>query len=377
MVISHITLGASRLNVSLSAYHLDASPAMIGVLGGMFGGLSIFIAVPLGRWVARHGSRWPMTIAPLAIGAGSLVGFLWHSLPGLFVTSILAGSAWGFFYVGMQHWLGDTDDSSQRLVNFTLSGTAFGASNFLSPVLAGLVIDHLGNDASFLVFSILPVITTLCLMAGMITFKNAAQRKAAQPKDSSRESAFTLVRLPEFRAVYSVAWMSQLANYGFLFLTPLLGASRGWSASTIGLVLGVYAVAMIAVRGSTAWLAKRIAPWRLIMGAVAIGMVAQVVIPLVPSMPVQLVCAAIIGMSTGLTNPMLIVMMHETAPESRIGDVVGLRVSQLYSTQAGAPLMCGALVAVFGMNNVYWILSGLLLVGIVIASGKWRNAAPV
>ena len=124
-----------------------------------------------------------------------------------------------------------------------------------------------------------------------------------------------------------------------------------------GLLLGVDAIAMVAVRGVTGLLARCFTPWQMILAAVSAGGSAMVCVPLLNSFALQLLCAACLGFSTGLTAPLLTSLLHDNAPQDRVGDIVGLRVSLLYTMQAIAPLVAGTIGALLSTDHVFWAMA--------------------
>jgi len=371
----HVTVGVNRLAVSLSAIHLGASPAVIGALMALFGIVSIFIAVPVGRWIDHHGPRLIMMAAPTAICLVSCLAWLWQGLPGLFVVALMTGTSWGMFYVSNQHTLGHTQDSAQRLRNFTYSGTAFGFTSFVAPMIGGFSIDHLGDANTFLAFAALPLISVVLVAVGWIPLAGPVRRAEPAARVVARRGAWTLLRLPGFRRVYTCTVLTQLVTYSFLFLVPIKGAHLGWSASSIGLLLGVYAIAMVAVRGVTGLLARCFTPWQMILAAVSAGGSAMVCVPLLSSFTLQLLCAACLGLSTGLTAPLLTSLLHDSAPQDRIGDIVGLRVSLLYTIQAIAPLVAGTIGALLSADHVFWAMSLPMAGAAWLAGSQLRRSA--
>lgn len=372
----HVALGAARLDTALSALHLGVSPALVGVLMAVYGVVSIFLAVPAGRWVDRLGVRPFLIGAPLLVVAGELVAWRWHSLPALFVTALMIGTAWGLFYVAQQHLLGQIGGPEQRLFNFTASSTVFGATNFLSPTIAGFVIDRLGDVDTFLAFAILPVFAWLGFAGGVVRFPPASPAAARRPSGGALRSALSLLALPAFRQLYLTGLYTQIVNYAFMFLVPVHAHARGWDASTTGVILGTYAIGILAIRSVTTLLARRFTPWQLIFVAMGLGVAALGGVLAFEALPLQMLCGAGLGASIGLSYPLSIVLMHDSVPEERIGEVVGLRVSLLYTTQALAPLLAGVASAVLGVSGTFVALIGLFAAAGWVARDRWDWTPP-
>src|SRR3954471_18778832 len=73
---NHMAMNGSRMTVMLFAASLGASPALIGVLAALFGIVSAFTAVHVGRWIDRVGPPQPIMLASLHGDAGRARGGL-------------------------------------------------------------------------------------------------------------------------------------------------------------------------------------------------------------------------------------------------------------------------------------------------------------
>ena len=70
---SHSVHIGGRLAVMLYAVHLQASPAVVGILSGLFNIVNVFTSIHVGRWVDRAGSRPPMLCGTSLILFGALI----------------------------------------------------------------------------------------------------------------------------------------------------------------------------------------------------------------------------------------------------------------------------------------------------------------
>ena len=73
----------------------------------------------------------------------------------------------------------------------------------------------------------------------------------------------------------------------------------------------------------------------------------------------------VLGLFLGAGQPMVMALLYNKAPPGRAGEAVGVRTLLLNFSQAGMPLMFGALGAALGMAPVFWVMA-LSLVG-----GAW------
>jgi predicted acyltransferase len=64
-----------------------------------------------------------------------------------------------------------------------------------------------------------------------------------------------------------------------------------------------------------------------------------------------------------MSQPMVMSLLHNTAPPGRVGEAVGVRMTLVNMSQAGMPLFSGALGAALGMAPVFWAMAVLLAAG--------------
>jgi MFS family permease len=86
-------------------------------------------------------------------------------------------------------------------------------------------------------------------------------------------------------------------------------------------------------------------------------------LPLVSDVALLMALAFVLGMGLGGAQPMIMALLYNKAPPGRGGEAVGVRTLLLNLSQAGIPLMFGALGAALGMAPVFWSMAAALLAG--------------
>ena len=125
---------------------------------------------------------------------------------------------------------------------FSWLGLAPALSNVVGPVLAGVLIDLSGFRLAFAVLALLPLAS--------LAWARRVPREvpAGGGAEARRSNAWNLLQAPGFTRLLLVNWLLSSSWDVHSFLVPILGHERGFSASAIGLVLGVFATAVAAVR---------------------------------------------------------------------------------------------------------------------------------
>ena len=69
-----------------------------------------------------------------------------------------------------------------------------------------------------------------------------------------------------------------------------------------------------------------------------------------------------LGLGLGMSQPMVMSLLHTHAPPGRMGEAAGVRMSLVQAMAVAVPLTFGALGATVGLTPVFWTV-GLCLAG--------------
>jgi sugar phosphate permease len=158
------------------------------------------------------------------------------------------------------------------------------------------------------------------------------------------------------------------------FVLPVLGHERGYSASTIGMLLGSFALAATLVRLAMPWLAEHLREWLVISGAMLVTAVLFGIYPFMPGALGMGVCSVLLGLVLGSVQPMIMSTLHQITPADRHGEALGLRLMSLNGSSVAMPLLFGSIGAVVGVSLVFWV------VGAVVGGGSrlaWSLRPPL
>ncbi len=365
-VLLHLAFAGIRVTLSLFALHLQASTLAVGVLISLLAAVPLLFAVGWGRTIDRIGVR-----LPLLIGAGAVLGalLLVAALPrleALFVASALAGSGFMLVHICVNQAAGLLGTPEDRARNFSLLALAFSTSGFLGPVISGFAIDFVGHRLTFVLLATSVVAGIALLLWRPIRLpSHPAPAEGAAPRRLG-----DLFRIRNLRRAFVASAALSMAWDLFTFVTPIHGTRLGLSASTIGLILGCFGAAIFAVRLVLPLVVHRLREWPLLIGGMVATGTAMAVFPLIGSAPLLMAVAFVIGLAIGGTQPMIMSVLYNTAPPGRGGEVVGVRTFLLNLTQAGMPLLFGAVGASLGMTPVFWTMAGVLLAGALFVSRR-------
>jgi len=358
-IFTHTAYAGARVAVSLLAINLSATAATIGAIMSLFAVLPMLFSVSAGRLIDRIGVGRPMVAASALTAAGAALAYFWPTLLALAVVSTVVGSGFMLFHLAVSNLVGATGRPEDRPRNFSRFSMGFSISGFLGPMIAGFAIDHLGFRNAFLVLAAFPLLTFLALMARRRTLP------AASPAHDhgSRRRVMDLVGAHDVRTVFVISATLSMGWDLFTFVVPIYAARIGHSASTIGVIMGAFAVATFLVRVVLPGLARRFGEWRMLAGAFLTGCAIYAAYPLATPAPVLIALAFVLGLGLGSSQPMVLSLLYNAVPPGRAGEAVGVRNTLVNASQTLMPLLFGALGSALGMVPVFWTMAAFLAVG--------------
>ena len=369
-MVMHMSFYGARMDVALFALQLGASAATVGLLTALFGLLPVLLSVSIGRWADRIGPRFPIQAGASIIIAGLMVGFAFGSLPALFVVSLVVGIAYNLFFVAHQQLVGRVGRPEELATNLSLSSMTFSLSGFISPVITGYAIDRLGAANTFLFLALFAAAGLVVVRFNRRVFPDtrfAAKHADATAAARPRGRVMDLLRQPELRRVYVVAVLSQSTWDAFTVLMPIYGTERGFSASSIGILIGVFSLSTLGIRLLLPAISRRLKPWQLLLVSLLGSSISFFGFPLATGMGPLLALSIWLGIAVGVAAPMLLALIHHASPPDRVGEAVGLRVTMMNGSQTLIPLASGTVVTAIGITSMFWML------GLGLVSGWWFN----
>ena len=361
-VFLHATMAAMRMASPLLALRAGYSAVAVGFLLALYALTQVFLALPAGRYADRHGLRRPVAFSCVAAALGGALAFAFPIYPVLCASALLTGGATGSAVIALQRHVGraaHTATQRKQAFSWLAIGPAF--SNFLGPFAAGLLIDHAGFRAAFLLMAVLP--------AASWAFVRRA-RELPPPEGAGTAPpgrAWDLWREPMFRRLMLVNWFLSSAWDVHTFVVPVLGHERGLSASVIGTILGGFAVAAAAVRVLLPLLAAKVHEWALIVAAMVATALVYAVYPFMHSALAMGTCSALLGLALGMVQPMVMSLLHQVTPGHRHGEAVGMRFMVINASSVAMPLLFGAAGSVVGVAAVFWTMAATLGAGTPVA----------
>jgi predicted MFS family arabinose efflux permease len=367
-VFAHTAFNGSRVTVSLYALSLNSTPLTVGVLVSLYSLLPMFLSVSAGRMVDRVGPGRPLMWSTMALACGVGLPVLVPGLPALYLACAIIGLAFMVFHISVQSAVGLLSDPAERAVNFSWLALGFSISGFLGPTTAGFAIDFAGHRSTFAILAAFAVVPA-------VAFAIARPMQARMHSGNGPGGDLAgLLRNAQLRRVFLITGILAMAWDLFYFVMPIHGTSIGLSASTIGAILGSFALATFLVRSFLPWLARRLREWQLVTATLFIASVAYALFPLVRTVPLIAAIAFLLGLGLGASQPSLMSLIQHATPVGRLGEAVGVRTTVMNASHTMLPLLFGGVGTALGMGPVFWAMA--LLLGAAGVFARRHRAGP-
>ncbi|MFE4194830.1 MFS transporter [Paenarthrobacter sp. NPDC056912] len=335
------------------ALELDVPAFALGLLAASYAVFPLLLALPIGGLVDRLGERRLMAIgSAVVLGCSAFLLFWGTSVPALVTGTALLGAGQLACVVGQQAVVANNAAASRM-------DSAFGYLTFaasLGQALGPLAISLVGGasirpdtQAIFLLS------TGMSLVLFLTTFVVSGRVSSRRSKASAspQGGALSLLRTPGvIRALATSATVLAVVDLTVVYL-PALGAERGLTAATVGLLLTVRAVFSMVSRLGLGSVSRRLGRMRLLVLSLAIS-TAALAVAAIP-MPVWLlfVVMAFLGLGLGIGQPLTMSWLSAQAPEGQRGRALALRLAGNRVGQVVLPSAIGVVAVGLGAAGVF------------------------
>lgn len=372
LIVGHISLHACmagmRMAAPLLALSEGYSPLAVGVLLSLFALTQVFLALPAGRYADRHGFKRPVGLAVLMASSGTALACAFPLFPVLCLSALMTGGATGAAAITLQRHVGRSAQNTLALKSmFSWLSIGPALSNFVGPLTAGLLIDLGGFRLAFFVLACFPLMTWLWV-------HRTRELPAVSPQPGATQGrAWDLLCNPMMRRLLLVNWLLSSCWDVHTFVVPVLGHERGLSASSIGAILGGFALAATSIRVVLPLLAAKVHEWVVVTMAMLSTALLFAIYPFMHSTWAMAICSVLLGIALGSVQPMIMSTLHQITPPARHGEALGFRMMAINGSSVLMPMLFGTAGAVAGVSLVVWTAGLAVAAG---ASSAWRLRPP-
>ena len=369
LIVAHTAFNGIRITTSLAAIKAGGGALWVGLLTAMFNIVPAFVAIRVGRLVDRVPLRRPLIAGCALVAAGGAIAAIEPMLGILALCAIAIGIGWMAIAASSQYAVGLFGGSENRVRAFSVMSMGFSISSFLGPLIAGFMIDHVSYRAAFAVLAALPAIAAIAFATRWLKLPTVAPREDA-PNGGARE----LLGMPAVRNTLISAAFITVGWDLYIFMVPVLGTELHLTATQIGSVLSFFAVAVFVVRLFMTRLTDRLGERGVMVSAMAVAGVTFIAFGFAHSYGVMMALSFVIGLGLGASQPIVLSILHDAAPPGRIGEVNGMRMTMISTSQWTMPLVFGMLSASTGTLPLFLIIGGGILSGSWFARRKLPTA---
>ena len=356
MICVHACMATTRVTASLWVLERGYGEASVGLLLSLFAVAPIVLSLWAGRLADRHGFHRPVGVGVALAFTGALLALGVQQLWGIAIGCLLCGGAVAVAGVALQREAGlmaEEPGELKRIFSWMALGPAL--SNAISPIVAGLLIDHAGMSAAF------GLATALPLLAWALARRVPPNPPQVVTRSFRPRPAWDLFRLPAYRRLIVVNLALSAGWDAHSFVVPVVGHARGLSASSIGLVLGSFAVAATVVRLAIVRFADDIDEARALRTAMVVAMLTFLAYAWLPGTAGLMLGSALLGTALGSVQPMILAMLHHATPTDRHGQALGLRMLTVNGATVAMPVGFGMLAVATASAAPMWLMASLLL----------------
>lgn len=362
----HSAMAGLRMAAPLQALREGYSAWSVGLLLALFAAAPVLIALHSGRMADRHGYHRPVYLACglAGLGMAAAVASTFLEGPSHFALLCLAaagtGSAANVGMLVLQRTAGlEARDNTERLRIFSWLGVAPSLSNVIGPVMVGLLIDLGGFRWAYVFLLLLPLLTVAA--ARWVPRRPSP----AAPLGGAERSAWDLLGAPGMKRLLFVNWLLSSCWDVHSFAVPILGHERGFSATTIGLILGAFTASVTVVRLALPLVAHRLSEVVVIRAAMVGTGAVFALYPLATTPWLMVACALLLGVTLGVVQPMILSTLHHLTPDGRHGEALAFRSMALNGASTVMPLLFGLAGSVLSAGALFWLM------GSAVGAGSW------
>jgi len=363
-VLAHVTMSGGRVSASLFALQHGGSGFSAGIAYSLYGLLPALLSLHMGRWIDRIGTRIVMRGSLVVMIFGLSLPYLWPILPVVFLSAALCGFGFGTYMlaanVSVSYMAFKHEGDRIGMIGWLQLGNS--VSSVVGPTLVGTIIDHHSFGAAF---GTLALIVLGSLVVSYRVDLPDGTRDLHQDKGGA-SIVRTVFSNPRLLRIYILAMTVSLSWDGFNFMVPVLGHERGYSATTIGMVLSCFAVGTFAIRAALPWLSRHLSEWRML--CLSFGLTALVFF-LLPFASFSLLLAGLgflFGLAAGVGQPNILNLIYRAMPAGKAGEGAGLRAMMGNFMGLTGPTVYGSIAALFGAVPVF------LLIGCIMSVSSWQ-----
>lgn len=167
-------------------------------------------------------------------------------------------------------------------------------------------------------------------------------------------------------SVGALAFIGILTETVMTVLFPELMREFSVDTATVQWITTIYLLAVAATMPMSSFLNRRFRLRTIFLAAVALALIGSLIMIFAPAFPVLIVARIIQGIGSGIATPLMMNIILEQSPRSKIGRLMGFGSLVITVAPAIGPTVGGAVTSVLPWRAIYVIAIPLILVAMVV-----------
>ncbi|MET4622257.1 MFS family permease [Arthrobacter sp. 2762] len=337
------------------ALELDVPAFALGVLAASYAVFPLLLALPIGSLVDRLGERRLMAVGSAVVLACSAFLLFWGtSVAALIAGTALLGAGQLACVVGQQAVVANNAESTRLDSAFGYLTFAASLGQALGPLAISLVSGASVRPNTQAIFILSVGMSLVLFLATFVVSSRVSGRKrVAKGAQRSKGSAVSLLKTPGVvRALATSATVLAVVDLTVVYL-PALGAERGITAATVGLMLAVRAVFSMVSRLGLGRVSRKLGRMRLLVLSLVVSTVSLAVAAIPMPVWLLIIVMAFLGLGLGIGQPLTMSWLSAQAPEGQRGRALALRLAGNRVGQVVLPSAIGVVAVGLGAAGVF------------------------
>ncbi|MBA7610917.1 Inner membrane transport protein YajR [subsurface metagenome] len=360
--------------IALYASELEASPAIIGLIIGLYSLTNTPANILFGRLIDRIGYKIPL-IAGLIGDALSMFLYSLSRLPvHLALVRVLHGTTGASIGPATMSVTAGYGGEGQKGRAMSFYGMSLATATLVGYGLSGILASRLGYKAVFLFGAAMLIIGAILSLWLPGSIRQGSNRTKTSP-GGGFEKVKDLFKRKGLIVAYSSIFAQYFTFGGVVTLLPLYVKGLGMEAFHVGMLMAIFAIMFIIIQLPSGALSDRVGRLIPAVSGLGLGIVSLVILPSVTVFSLLAVAMVFYGTAYGLLFPSISALVADhTSPEER-GMATGIFHALLTAGVAiGAPTI-GWLGGMVGVELGLALSSGIMVLALVIVLRTMKQSA--
>lgn len=349
--------------IPASAQALGASLPTAGIITGLVMIGTLFADIPAARLINILGERKAMLTATVVAGLGVLVALLATNLWVLGLGIFILGASVAVFGLARHSYLTEVVPYSHRARALSILGGVFRAGHFIGPLISAALIVLIDLKAVY--WNAVVFCTLAALILIFVKPSQMPDTPATVPgetwKVAKRESK-KLATLGITSAIIGGLRTARLVGL------PLWALSIGLPPATIALYMGLAGALDLALSYSSGQIMDRFGRrWAALPTLLGLSLTFSL-LTVANDETTFLAVALLMSLANGLGSGIILVIGADLAPKGERNEFLASYRLLVDSGIAAAPLVIAGVTALFGIASAMFTISGLGILGALMAN---------